>query len=199
MCGRFDALVTWAFYHDALYLEPIPFVTIDAPLKTIAPTVTAPIIIKDTKGTPKIIEARFGLIPHWHKASTKDFKATTFNARLETAFEKPVFRDAFHKQHCIIPASCFYEWTGDKPPKAKWRISRQSNEPMSLAGLWARHVFEGIETLSFCILTRSSGHDMSPIHHREPVQLSAEDLSPWLDHRLDATQLAYQALRVEAA
>ncbi len=45
----------------------------------------------------------FGLVPHW----STDLRMTrhTYNARSETAFEKPSFRDAWRRsQHCIIAA-----------------------------------------------------------------------------------------------
>src|SRR4051812_29346769 len=56
---------------------------------------------------------RWGLIPGWWKKSPKEMPAT-FNARAESVADKPMFRNAFKGRRCIIPASGFYEWTGDK-------------------------------------------------------------------------------------
>ncbi len=51
----------------------------------------------------KCLPGRFGLVPHW--ADSTKLTKSTFNARSETAAEKPSFRDAWKKsQHCIIPS-----------------------------------------------------------------------------------------------
>jgi putative SOS response-associated peptidase YedK len=34
-----------------------------------------------------------------------------FNARAKSVADKPMFRDAFHWNRCITPASGYYEWT----------------------------------------------------------------------------------------
>lgn len=82
------------------------------------------------------LTGRFGLVPPW----AKDLKAklSTFNARSETAAEKPTFRDAWRRgQFCIIPAEAIFEpdWRSGKARAA--RISRADGEPMGIAGLWS--------------------------------------------------------------
>jgi putative SOS response-associated peptidase YedK len=52
---------------------------------------------------------RWGLIPSRWKKSAKEIP-TTFNARAETLADKPMFRDAFKRNRCLIPASGYYEW-----------------------------------------------------------------------------------------
>jgi putative SOS response-associated peptidase YedK len=57
-------------------------------------------------------------VPWWWKKKAKEAPAT-FNARAETVAEKPMFRDAFKRSRCLIPASGYYEWqntpTGKQP------------------------------------------------------------------------------------
>ena len=78
----------------------------------------------------------FGLVPHW----SKDTKIArhTFNARSETAAEKPSFREAWKRaQHCIVPADALFEpdWRSGK--SVATRIVRADGEPLGLAGLWS--------------------------------------------------------------
>jgi putative SOS response-associated peptidase YedK len=35
---------------------------------------------------------------------------STFNVRAESVAEKPMFRSAFKRNRCIIPASGYFEW-----------------------------------------------------------------------------------------
>jgi putative SOS response-associated peptidase YedK len=54
------------------------------------------------------IAATFGMIPSWSKDG-KNYRSA-YNARTETVFEKPTFRNAWRKrQYCIVPMDRFYE------------------------------------------------------------------------------------------
>jgi putative SOS response-associated peptidase YedK len=66
-----------------------------------------------TEGKPEQIELfNWGLVPGWVKDKTTadKLKKATLNARIETAFDKPSFREPMRFQRCIIPATAFYEW-----------------------------------------------------------------------------------------
>ena len=52
---------------------------------------------------------RWGLVPSWWKKTAKE-TPSTFNARAETVADKPMFRAAFKRSRCLIPASGYYEW-----------------------------------------------------------------------------------------
>lgn len=78
----------------------------------------------------------FGLLPHW--AKDQKIARNTFNARSETAHEKPSFRDAWrNRQHCIIPADAFFEPDWRSGRAVATRFSRTDGEPMGIAGLWS--------------------------------------------------------------
>lgn len=173
MCGRFDALVTWAFFNDVIYATNTPYLREIVP-SVVRPTDLAPIIAW-TKDGWAAKPAHFGLIPNWHKGGIKDFKGATFNARLETASEKPAFRDAFLRRHAIVPAEAFYEYSGPKGKRLPHRITRQDGQPLCMAGIWDRIG----EYLSFAILTRPAGPQMQVLHDREPVILDYESALKW--------------------
>jgi putative SOS response-associated peptidase YedK len=130
----------------------------------------------------------FGLIPHWSKDLSLGRR--TYNARSETAAEKPSFRDAWrHGRRCIVPAESIFEpnWEGGKA--VRWRIRRRDGAPMGLAGLWAFWSGpDGRELLSFTMLTvNADGHPLMQRFHkpddekRMVVVLDEADYDRWLD------------------
>jgi putative SOS response-associated peptidase YedK len=54
---------------------------------------------------------QWDLVPFWAK---EDNKLAPFNARGETVATSPMFREAFKSRRCLMPASGFYEWKGEK-------------------------------------------------------------------------------------
>ena len=177
MCGRFvlgDS--NWAQYHDALSLVDGAKQDISYNIKPTQSVALAFI----SEGRIKADHARWWFVPHWHKGKVTDWKATTFNARIESAATKPSFRAPWKAGRCIIPASGYYEWTGEKGKKTPWFISPQSNVPIFFfAGLYSR-LTDGL--MSCSILTRSALSDIQHIHPRTPVMLSADEILPWLNH-----------------
>ena len=181
MCGQFEARLYLNFLKNILHLPDMPDQMEYGVTAKVAPTDRAPIIIENPEtGLLEVIPARFGLIPHWYSGSLKDWKASTFNARLDTVAEKPVFKGAWKYRHALVPADCFHEWSGAKNARQKWRITRGDNQPLAFAGLWdCANLLEG-EIWSFTLLTREAGPDMSVIHDREPVVLHPDQWENWL-------------------
>lgn len=122
--------------------------------------------------------ARWWFVPHWHKGDVRAWKQTTFNARIETADQKPTFRTAWASGRCVVPVSGYYEWTGDKGHKQPWWITVETNAPaMYLAGLFSRPA-NGPVTAA--ILTRDALPQIKHIHARTPVILTYDQLWPWV-------------------
>ena len=77
-----------------------------APGYNVAPTREVPVVWQDWDER-RLGLARWGLIPTWAKDIRVGVRA--FNARIETAAEKPTFRGAFVKRRCVLPADDYYE------------------------------------------------------------------------------------------
>ena len=101
-------------------------------------------------------------------------KKLMINARSETVWEKPMFRNAMEGQRCVVPASGFYEWTKDT--REKYCFSGADEKILYLAGLY--HYYEGEG--HFVILTRSADELMAPIHDRMPVVFTKNTWREWL-------------------
>lgn len=138
-----------------------------------------PVIIE---GKPDQIELfNWGLVPGWvkDKATADKLKKATLNARIETAFDKPSFREPMRFQRCIIPANAFYEWQHVETEKVKYKISADE-EVFAFAGIWDSWQ----DWKGFSILTMPANPLMARIHNtakRMPFILSPENEQKWLD------------------
>ena len=122
---------------------------------------------------------RWGLVPSW--AKQPDIGNRMINARSETVAEKPSFRAAFRRRHCVIPADGFYEWQQQEGRRQPWFIRPEQAGVFGFAGLW-EHWAKGDEPLeTFTILTTAAGSQLAHIHHRMPVVLTGESVGDWLD------------------
>ena len=135
----------------------------------------------------ELLPGLFGLVPHW--ADSTKLSKNTFNARSETAAEKPSFREAWKKaQHCIIPAEAIYEpdWRSGKAIAT--RISTVDGSPLGVAGLWSSWKSDKGEMVhSFAMLTiNAASHPLMQNFHkpadekRMVVILPPERYEDWL-------------------
>ena len=124
---------------------------------------------------------RWGLIPGWWKKTAKEV-LSTFNARAETVAQKPMFRSAFNRTRCIVPASGYYEWRAADGAKQPYFISAADGAVLSIAGLWDQWKDpETGEAISSATLIVTGANDfMRRIHDRMPVLLGHHDLDAWL-------------------
>ena len=105
MCGRFDNLIGRDAYRGLFKAQRLPRSNFP-PRYNIAPTDQIPIVRIDPRdGKREVVMARWGLIPFWMKEKPK---VPHINARAETVDKLPLFREAFAKRRCLIPATGFY-------------------------------------------------------------------------------------------
>lgn len=47
-----------------------------------------------------------------------------------------MFKSAFARRRCIVPADAFYEWKPVEGGKQPYAVARQHSQPIAFAGLW---------------------------------------------------------------
>jgi putative SOS response-associated peptidase YedK len=150
------------------------------PRYNIAPTTTIDVLRLAETG-PELVPMRWGLIPGWWKKTAKEVPST-FNARAETIAEKPMFRSAFKRTRCIVPASGYYEWCTVNGAKQPYFISAADGRPLSIAGLWDQWKDPATgDTISSCTVIITAANDFTRcIHERMAVFLGGDDHDAWL-------------------
>ena len=185
MCGRYTLSSTPARINVRFE------VTIDThwkPSYNVAPGTDVLIIHDDAGDGGRIGEAAYwGFTPSWYKPDKP--APRPINARAEGLSGKPMFRNAFAKRRCLVPANGFYEWKALANGKQPWLIRMEDGDVFAFAG-----IFEpGNETTgnrpSCAIVTTAANDLMRPIHARMPVILDADDYAAWLDPQQQATAL----------
>jgi putative SOS response-associated peptidase YedK len=188
MCGRFvspdEAGVARAF-HLGRGSWKTPF---DRPRYNVAPTMP---VIMVRRGAGSGI---WGFVPYWWKEEKPP--GGRFNAKSETAAANGMWREAFSRARCLVPALGWYEWrkeertdraTGEVVKvNQPYYVFRRDRGLVCFAGLmskWKEHG-SGEATLTCAILTRAAAGPPAEIHERMPVVLPEDVHLQWLDPAL---------------
>lgn len=168
MCNDFGNRVPYSAYMEEFSQLRIPVRFPEAspnlePRDDIWPTETAP-VIRQTDDGNEFVQLRWGFPPAKVKAGP------IINFRSEGR--------RFPKGRCLVPASHFFEFTGTKSPKSKWKFIKAGEEWFCFAGLW-RPMPDSTGD-AFTILTTEPGPDVAPIHNRQVVVLERADWQTWL-------------------
>ncbi|MCP4385658.1 MAG: SOS response-associated peptidase [Hyphomicrobiales bacterium] len=187
MCSRYDNLIPREAYAQLFGAERMPQSNWP-PRYNVAPTDPVPIVRVDPRdGVPEVAMARWGLVPPWSKAIPK---IPHINARAETVGDKPLFRKAFARRRCLVPATGFFEWEKRPDGKQPFRFTTHDGEPMALAGLWEYARIDGADLLSTTIIVTTANALVEPIHDRMPVILPATAYDTWLDRDAPAEDVS---------
>jgi putative SOS response-associated peptidase YedK len=158
----------------------------------IAPTVQVPIIHIGDHGL-EIHLARWGLVPFWW--SKPKMPPFTFNARIEEAASKPMWRQVVKTARCLVPAIGWYEWkevdvvdpvTGEiKKAKQPYFLHMQDRMVFAFAGLMSGwRLGDSNDYLqSTAIVTRAAEGPAADIHSRMPLILPKEAEAAWLERQ----------------
>lgn len=150
-----------------------------------------PVITNDDPGTIQMFH--WGLVPSWTKDAMGMAKIikNTLNARGETIFEKPSFRNSAKKKRCLVLLDGFYEYHHFNGLKYPFWIGLKAKKPFAVAGLWEEWHHDGINMRSVSIVTCEGNPLMANIHNnpalkkrgsgpRMPVILPKELQSSWI-------------------
>jgi len=141
----------------------------------------------------KIQPFTWGLIPFWVKDAKTAEKIgnSTYNARAETIWEKPSFRDPARHKRCLVLAHGFYEYYTAPGRKIPFYIRRKDNQPFAFAGLFDKwtnpDTGEVISAVS--IITTQANALLEKIHNskkRMPVILSEVTEKEWINDNLSS-------------
>lgn len=176
MCAQYDVLKTHSEIAQAMrrsFSGPAEW------KPRIVPHALAPVAVGD-----HLELMRFSLLPRWSREPKVKF--ATYNARLDTALEKPTWKEPFLRRHCIVPISRFLE------PVYQSRKGLEGNmvaftapELLLAAGIWDEwsdgKAAEALRIRSFALLTDGPSDFVADVgHDRQPVFLSPERAEEWL-------------------
>lgn len=152
----------------------------------IHPTDVVPVIATNQAGKQSVFPMRWGY----------NGKTLLINAKVETAKEKPTFRDDWKSHRCIVPASYYFEWEhittndGKKKTGDKYIIQPKNSTMTWLCGLYR---FEH-EMPHFVILTKDAADPIHFIHSRMPLIMPEDKIDDWIRPDSDPGNLLEYAL-----
>jgi hypothetical protein len=119
MCGRYASFLPAEALARAFgTIGPLPNLE---PTWNMAPTKDAPIVRFDPDTSERRLEvAKWGLVPFFTKDLAKARKP--INARCETVARSSLFKEAFARRRCLVPAAAYYEWRHDPSGKTPFAI-----------------------------------------------------------------------------
>ena len=168
MCNDYERHLEWKAYTEAMDAaqlgmpadagpEQLPF-SDDTRVNDLAPIMRA---------CGNVVELA---ILRWGFAPPRPGAPPVFNFKSEG-------RSFAKSNRCLIPASAFFEFTGQKSPKTKWRFSLTGSPILAVAGLWREDARNGD---AFTMLTTAPGPDVTPFHDRQIAVLPVHDWASWL-------------------
>jgi putative SOS response-associated peptidase YedK len=179
MCGRF---VQKTPLGDIQVLFETPNPVPNMPLRyNAAPTDGLAVVRFNPQTRARSLDLlRWGLVPLWAKDLA--FGPKCINARRETVATNKIFRDAFERRRCLVPADGFYEWQKRDGGKQPYAIVPADGDVFAFAGLWERWKNRADDSIvrSFTIVTGIPNALCAPIHDRMPVILPRAAWKLWL-------------------
>ena len=173
---------------SSVFLEEVPFKKVYHASGFDLPKL--PIITNDHPDRIQLFT--WGLIPFWVRdmKTAEEVRVKTRNARAESIFEKPSFRHAAEKQHCLVLADGFFEWQEFEGKNYPYYIRLRTHEPFAMAGLWDlwKNPGTGEVLQTYTVITTKANPLMEQIHNKKkrmPVILPRDKERFWVDSLLE--------------
>lgn len=166
MCGRYVQIRARKEYERYVRtLRPARKTAEERPRWNIAPSTTSWVISAEADGfaVDRLtwgIEGTHGLLS---------------NARLETAADKPAFRDAWAASRVLVPVEGWYEWQSGLDQKQPFYFTPPEGEPVLLAALRKGD--------RFTLLTGGTRGALRTVHTRRPAALPLSRAEEWCDFK----------------
>src|SRR5665648_308155 len=120
-------------------------------------------LFRDNNKDLKLSHFNWGFKQKWNK----DVNNILINARGESIFSKPTFKESFNSKRCLILSNGFYEWKKNSS-KTPFLFTLKDSELFSFAGLWNDDNLSDSNNKSCVIITTESNNLISSIHNRMP-------------------------------
>lgn len=147
---------------------------------------------------PTVIDAyNWGLVPHFCQTEkdAKEMMAKTLNAKSETVFALPSFKNSIRQKRCMVLTDGFYEWRTIGKLKYPYFIQLKSKEAFAFGGIYNDWVNKDTGEIinSFSIITTPANPLMAKIHNikqRMPLILLKEIEKDWLNLNLNEKEIS---------
>ncbi len=158
----------------------------------VAPTALVP-VVRDRAGDRGMPSVRWGFLPSYAKDAKQ--RPQPINARIETVATSGMFKRAFARARCLVPALGYYEWvvtpTGKQP-----HFIHAPEGALAMAGIvsaWADPAKDRDDPdrwlASMAIVTRDAHVAPGEVHDRMPACITPEGYDAWLDGGEDPESL----------
>jgi putative SOS response-associated peptidase YedK len=146
---------------------------------------------------PELITAfNWGLIPDFCKTEldAKDMQLKTLNAKSETVFTLPSFKNSIREKRCLVIVDGFYEWRTIGKQKYPYFIHYKDSDVFAMGGIFNDWVNKqtGEQTKTFSIITTPANALMNKIHNtkmRMPFILPKGTERDWLNINLKDNEI----------
>jgi putative SOS response-associated peptidase YedK len=138
----------------------------------------------------------WGLIPAFCKdiKGAKDMMIKTLNAKSETIFALPSFKNSIRQKRCMVLVDGFYEWRTIGKLKYPYFIQLKNKEAFAFGGIYNDWVNKDTGEIinTFSIITTEANPLLAKIHNvklRMPLILPKEIERDWLNPNLSENEI----------